>query len=116
FGLWYRGRGLEGWFKELLSIIGNGILRVIFRTPLSQFTMNCRMFHRAAWRSIATKEKGNMFLIEMIVAFRKAGYRITQIPVRFHARKYGQSKMRLGRESIRFLFVLGKLTWQYWIG
>lgn len=116
FGEWCKGRGFEGKSKEILSIAGNALLRVLFRARLSQFTMNCRIFRRTAWRSIKTKEKGNIFLIEMIVAMRKKGYRITQVPVKFRNRKYGESKMRLGGESIRFFQVLGRLVWNYWVG
>jgi len=113
FGSWCKNRGMEGFTKECLSIAGNGLLRILFGAPLSQFTMNCRAFTRSSWRSITIKEKGNIFLIEMIVAMKKQGVRIAQVPVQFTDRKHGLSKMRLGIESIRFIRVLGRLVWEY---
>lgn len=110
----YQKNSLKSYMKETLSLCGNFVLRTLFQTKLTHLSMNCRAVRKRAWRAIQTKEKGNLFLIEMIVQLKKKNYRITQIPIKFVDRKYGETKMQLGRQSFRFFLVIGRLAWQYW--
>lgn len=107
----YEQRYIKTIIKHMLSNMANALIRVLFGTTLNDYSLNCRAMRRKAWNAIRTTENGNAFLIEMIIKMHFAGFKITQIPVVFHDRVYGQSKIRFLREGIRFLsktFALAK--------
>ena len=84
--------------KQLTSKAANIILNLFISVNVSDFSANCRAIRKSLWKKLKLKEKTNIWLIEMIVesAIHKAS--ILQIPVTFKDRRYGTSKLRLGRE------------------
>ena len=109
----YEQRHVKTAVKRVLSSIGNGLISVLFGTRLTDYSLNCRVMRRKVWKSLRTEEDGNTFLIEVIIKIHFAGYRVTQIPVVFRDRIYGQSKIRFLREGIRFLYRLCVLAKDY---
>ncbi len=84
--------------KYAVSRLGNDLLRALFRVPVHDFSVNCRAIRRDTWRSFTTKENGNFFLFEMIFLAQKAGARVGEVPVTFHDRRYGNSKINHATE------------------
>lgn len=84
--------------KQLTSKVANAILNFFIHVNVSDFSANCRAIRKSLWKKLKLKEKTNIWLIEMIVesAIHKAS--ILQIPVRFRDRRYGTSKLLLGKE------------------
>lgn len=109
----YEQRHIKTAVKRVLSSIGNGLISMLFGTRLTDYSLNCRVMRRKAWKSIRTEEDGNTFLIEVIIKVHFAGYKVAQIPVVFRDRVYGQSKIRFLREGIRFLYRLCVLAKEY---
>jgi hypothetical protein len=48
--------------------------------------------------------------MEFIVKAYRKGYKITEIPVTFFDRRFGKSKIKHGKESIRYFFKLFKYS------
>ena len=109
----YEQRHIKTAIKRALSNVGNGLITALFGTRLTDYSLNCRVMRRKAWKSVRTEEDGNTFLIEVIIKMHFAGYRVAQIPVVFRDRVYGQSKIRFVREGIRFLYRLSVLAKDY---
>jgi dolichol-phosphate mannosyltransferase len=92
------GGDVVGWSKhrEWLSRAGNLYTRLMLSTPLSDLTGGFK-----AWRSDllakvhaeTTESHGYGFQIEMTTRARAVGARIVEVPIVFHEREAGTSKM-----------------------
>jgi dolichol-phosphate mannosyltransferase len=94
--------------KRLVSAGANRVLRSLVRVGVTDFSVDCRAIRRELWERLALRERTNIWLIEMVVESAAHGARIGEIPVRFRDRRFGASKLRLGRE----IFVTGwRVLW-----
>jgi dolichol-phosphate mannosyltransferase len=98
----------QGKTKKWVSKNGNKIIRLATGIEASDFTANLRAIRRDAWKQIRTQEKTNTFLMEMILKCKYGGMRVTEIPVVFKARVYGESKFNLRVEAPKFLIKMVK--------
>lgn len=101
------------WTKHLVSLLGNRTLRTLTGIPLDDFTANFRVFTKQVWDTIDTEENTNSLLFEMILKAYVKGYSVGQVPVAFHDRLYGSSKLRLSLEAPKFFVKLLKYLWRY---
>lgn len=101
------------WIKHAVSLMGNRVLGMCTGIPLDDFTANFRVFTRDAWESIETQENTNALLFEMILKAYVKGYSVGQIPVAFHDRRYGSSKLKLSLEAPKFLRKLLVFLWRH---
>ncbi|MFI5209167.1 MAG: polyprenol monophosphomannose synthase [Gemmatimonadales bacterium] len=91
--------------RLLLSLGANAYARWITGLPLTDSTGGFKCFRRAVLQAIdldAVRSNGYAFQIEMSFRAWKKGFRITEVPIIFHDRVEGQSKMnkRIVREAI----------------
>lgn len=112
-GSFYETPNRTIWFKHLVSLAGNRTLRALTGIPLDDFSGNFRAFTKRAWDAIDTHENTNSLLFEMILKAYVKGCKVQQIPVAFHDRRYGASKLRLSWEAPKFFMKLMKYLWQY---
>ncbi len=100
--------------KRLVSSISNWIIRTLVHVGVSDFSVDCRAIRRPLWQRLALRERTNIWLIEMIIEAAIHGARIGEIPITFSDRRFGESKLRLGREVAltgwRVLAMIGR----YW--
>ncbi len=89
--------------KYYCSKLGNIFVKRISGLPLNDVSANFRAIKQIVWRNLKTKEKTNFFLFEMIAIAVKKKFVVTDLPVAFHERKFGQSKLAIGREIPKFL-------------
>ena len=89
--------------KGLVSSIGNSTISFISGLGIRDFSANFRAIKREVWKSISVKEKTNSILLEMIMKCHYGGHRVTEIPVSFSERIYGESKLNLAIEAPKFL-------------
>ena len=89
--------------KRLVSASANWVLRSLVPVGVSDFSVDCRAIRRELWQELVLRERTNIWLIEMVVEAAIHGARIGEIPVTFRDRRFGDSKLRLGRE----VFVTG---------
>jgi dolichol-phosphate mannosyltransferase len=99
--------------RLLLSYSANIYARVVTGLPLWDSTGGFKCFRRKVLEAIdlsAVKSNGYAFQIEMSFRAWKRGFRIVEIPIVFHDRTEGQSKMskRIVREAI---WMVWRLRW-----
>lgn len=106
--------------RLLLSLGANAYARWITGLPLTDSTGGFKCFRRSVLQAIeldAVRSNGYAFQIEMSFRAWKKGFRIVEVPIIFHDRVEGQSKMnkRIVREAIwmvwwlRLQALLGRL-------
>lgn len=91
--------------RLLLSLGANLYARIITGLPLTDLTGGFKCFRRAVLEAIdldQVRSNGYAFQIEMSFRAWKKGFRLQEIPIIFHDRVEGQSKMskRIVREAI----------------
>ena len=105
------GGGVAGWdLKRKLVSKGANILADFLLNPgVSDLTGSFRLYERYVLENILHKVtcKGYAFQMEIIVLAKKAGYHISEVPITFVDRVYGESKLG-GKEII--LYAKGLLT------
>jgi dolichol-phosphate mannosyltransferase len=98
----------------LLSKFGNWYASTLLRLPDStDLTSGYRCYTRKALEAAdldTIRSNGYAFQIEMVYRLRKAGLRIIEIPIIFHERRGGTSKMnrKIVREAA---FLPFRLKW-----
>ena len=87
------------WYRKLLSTLGNGVLRFIFREyNVTDYTSGYKIFTREVYDVIKHelgKHQGYVFTISITLESLRNGIAIAQVPYHFSDRQYGKSKMAL---------------------
>lgn len=99
--------------KKIISKMGNIFLRLTTMIPVHDFSANCRGLKNSVWRKIAVKSKDNFMLFETIWRTYKIRGSIAEVPVKFFDRKFGSSKLRLGKEFFIFFRQFFRLYFGY---
>jgi len=91
--------------------IGNpilsGMLKLLFRTGISDSHCGMRAFTRAAWESMSLQTTGMEFASEMVVSALRGGLRIVEIPITYRPR-IGESKLSGVKDAwrhVRFMLL-----------
>ena len=93
--------------KNHLSEMGNWMVRFMSGMgKIRNFNTNFRIIRRSTWQAVHTNEDRNFFLFETIIKAQKAGAKITEIPVTFYNRKFGQSKLNFFKEAPKYFWKL----------
>jgi dolichol-phosphate mannosyltransferase len=95
------GGGTENWspLRKVISQGGSLYSRLILGLPYRDLTGGFKCFRRRVLERIDLSEvdsTGYAFQIEMTYLAHQAGFRIVEIPITFHERRAGQSKMGPG--------------------
>jgi glycosyltransferase involved in cell wall biosynthesis len=98
---WVPGGRVENWSRgrQLLSRAGNLYARIALGLPLRDATAGYRVFRRATLQGIDLKgvtSQGYCFQIDLAWRAYRAGFRVAEVPIVFHEREHGTSKMDLG--------------------
>ena len=101
------GGGVSGWewHRRMLSRGGCLYARTILGVPVQDLTGGFKCFRRAVLEAIDfadVQADGYGFQIEMTYRALKAGFRVKEIPITFHERRAGASKMdtRIAAEAV----------------
>ncbi|MGI8600942.1 MAG: polyprenol monophosphomannose synthase [Chitinophagaceae bacterium] len=110
-----KGGGVKNWPKNRIALSKGASLytRLILWMPLEDPTAGFICYKKEVLESINLNEIhfiGYAFQIEMKFAAWKLGFKITEIPIHFEDRKYGESKMSKGIVKEGILGVL-QLRW-----
>jgi dolichol-phosphate mannosyltransferase len=110
-----KGGGIYNWPKDRIALSKGGSLytRMILWTPVRDQTAGFVCFRREVLETINLDEihfVGYAFQIEMKFAAWKLGFKLTEVPIQFTDRQYGESKMNRGIIKEGVLGVL-KLRW-----
>ncbi|XP_054152758.1 dolichol-phosphate mannosyltransferase subunit 1-like [Oppia nitens] len=89
--------GVYGWDfrRKLISRGANYLTQVLLRPGVSDLTGSFRLYKRQALEKLVEScvSKGYVFQMEMMVRANSLGYRISEVPISFVDRVYGESKM-----------------------
>jgi dolichol-phosphate mannosyltransferase len=101
------GGGVENWgrLRRLVSRGGSWYARVLLRVPVRDLTGGFKCFRRRVLEELdldAVHANGYGFQIELTYWAVQAGFSVKEIPIRFHERRQGHSKMtpRIALEAV----------------
>ncbi|HWB65657.1 MAG TPA: polyprenol monophosphomannose synthase [Mycobacteriales bacterium] len=102
------GGNVAGWSlrRELLSRSGNAYAQLMLGSPIRDLTGGFKAWRADLLRRVdvaATTSDGYAFQVEMTMRALRAGARIVELPIVFHERSAGRSKMsgRIAFEALR---------------
>jgi dolichol-phosphate mannosyltransferase len=92
------GGGVENWhpLRRAVSRAGCEYARRVLRVPVRDLTGGFKCFRAGALRAIdyeSVRAQGYAFQVELTYRTLLAGLRVTELPIVFHERREGQSKM-----------------------
>ena len=92
------GGGVENWglVRRTLSRGGSWYARAVLRVPVRDLTGGFKCFRREVLETIALHDvhaDGYGFQIELTYRAIQAGFRVLELPIKFHERRVGNSKM-----------------------
>eukprot|EP01135_Chromosphaera_perkinsii_P002418 Nk52_evm24s223 gene=Nk52_evmTU24s223 len=97
--------GVFGWDlrRKTISCGANYVTQVLLSPPVSDVTGSFRLYRKEALLRIMSEctSKGYVFQMEVIVRAAALGYKVSQVPIAFVDRVYGESKMGVG-EIVQF--------------
>ena len=110
------GGAIQGWgpLRYANSHVANRIARWVTGVALSDTTNGLRLFRREVLETIdlnALLSRGYSVILETNYLAQRAGFRLRELPITFHRRAAGMSKMGL-REISRFCLFLLRLRLQ----
>ena len=98
--------GVSGWDlkRKVISRGANYVTQVLLRPGVSDLTGSFRLYKKTVLSDLVSKcaSKGYVFQMEMIARGRQLGYSISEVPISFVDRVYGQSKLG-GNEIVQFV-------------
>jgi len=97
-------------WRKGLSAWGNLYARTILGLDLRDMTTGYRLWRREALQGMPLDEirsNGYVFLVEMVFVATKRGLRLSEVPIHFDDRRFGQSKM-----SLRIQLEAAARVWQ----
>jgi dolichol-phosphate mannosyltransferase len=108
-----QGSQIHGWgpFRYLNSHVANGLARLFTGVPACDATNGLRLFRRQVLETInlnTTLSRGYSIILETNYRSTRAGFSIAEVPITFHPRTAGKSKMGI-REILRFCLFLLRL-------
>ncbi len=100
---------VPGW-RLILSRGCSLLYQVLSPVRLYTYTSVFRAYRRPVVQNISFKSNGFVSAAEMIFSAAELGYRIVEVPMILHARKVGQSKMKIARTIRMHLQVMRELV------
>ncbi|KAI8800182.1 dolichol-phosphate mannosyltransferase-like protein [Cladochytrium replicatum] len=114
-GTRYAGNGgVYGWDlrRKLISRGANYLATVALSPGVTDLTGSFRLYKKHAFEKLiaATKSKGYVFQMEIIVRARQLGLTIGEVPITFVDRVFGESKLG-GDEIVNYMKGIWMLFW-----
>lgn len=99
---------LHGTFDETLRLMGSSFITACinwkFKVRLSESQNGFRAIKTDLLKKLKLKEKITTIEQEMIIKTLKLGYRMSEVPTHERRRFFGESNIRLGRVSFRYVY------------
>lgn len=108
----YTRKGVDfrvSWARKVLSLASIFFVRTILGVPVRDPNSGFRAFKREVLEGISLetlKAKGPEIVHEVLMRAYKKGFRIQEVPIHFHDRRAGTSKLTLGQLPKSLLFAL----------
>jgi dolichol-phosphate mannosyltransferase len=99
--------------KRFFNRLMNKLIQVMFWTPFNDMTNAFKAYRREVIQHCGPFYASHFNItIEMSLSALIRKYRIAQIPISWHGRTWGSSKLRLGQMGRRYLCILLKLFFE----
>jgi dolichol-phosphate mannosyltransferase len=108
------GRMRCSWPRRMLSKFAHWYARMWLKLPLTDVTSGFRLLSARfveRWLSVDRMSGGYCVQIETAWLASRNGFRITELPIEFHARRSGRSKLS-ARVLLEALWVVPALRWR----
>lgn len=99
--------GVPAW-RLLLSKGCSRFYQVIAPVKLYTYTSVFRAYRRPVIESIVFEENGFVSAAEVLIRAAEKGFKIVEVPMTLHARKIGQSKMKVARTIRQHLALMAR--------
>jgi glycosyltransferase involved in cell wall biosynthesis len=86
----YRLDRVEGGLRKLNAAAWNGLVRLLFRTPVRDVDCAFKLFKREVFDVIRVEAEGAMISTELLARAVRAGFRIHEVGVHHYERKHGK--------------------------
>jgi dolichol-phosphate mannosyltransferase len=95
---------------KLASKLGQYANRIFLGMSETDSSHSFRMFRKSVFDAIKgqMRSEGNVFLIEFLLRAKRNGAGVSEVPIVYGERTYGETKLRVGKESLRYLRFLFK--------
>ena len=92
------------WVANFASKLGWYSSRMVFGLKETDTSHSFRLFKKELFDRIADKldQEGNVYLIQFLYEAAKAGAKITEISIVYGKRIYGETKLKVSKEAIRY--------------
>ena len=90
---WLKGQKFYGYgrFKKLLNFCAQIFLKVLFISPLTDFTNPVQIAPSELYKSLSLESTGFSILLELVLKPLKLGYEFEEVPSNCYSRKQGKS-------------------------
>jgi dolichol-phosphate mannosyltransferase len=107
------GGGVENWhpMRRLVSRAGCAYARLVLRVPVRDLTGGLKCFRADALRAVdfaTVRSQGYAFQVELTYRALRRGLRVQELPIVFHERREGESKMTW-RIAVEAAFMVPRL-------
>ncbi len=104
----WRQKREDSWLKKISSAIGNGVRNGLTGETIQDSACTLRAFKRECVQTIPVFNGMHRFLSTLV---KMEGYRIIEVPVTHHPRKFGKSKYNIRNRMIRSFVDLLAVRW-----
>jgi glycosyltransferase involved in cell wall biosynthesis len=104
----WRQRREDSWLKKISSIIGNSVRNWISGEAIQDSACTLRVFKKECINGIPMFNGMHRFLSTLV---KMRGYRIIEIPVSHHPRRFGKSKYNIRNRIVRSFIDLLAVRW-----
>ncbi len=104
----WRHKREDSWLKKISSAIGNGVRNGLTGETIRDSACTLRAFKRECVHGIPLFNGMHRFLSTLV---KMEGYRIIEVPVSHHPRKFGKSKYNIRNRMIRSFVDLLAVRW-----
>jgi len=104
----WRQKREDSWLKKMSSKIGNSVRNWLSGEDIRDSACTLRAFKRECIQEIPVFNGMHRFLSTLV---KMAGYRIIEVPVSHHPRKFGKSKYNIRNRMVRGFIDLLAVRW-----
>lgn len=100
--------------RKALSQSCSRLYRALLRSELHCYTSIFRAYRREVVENIPVTSNGFVAVAEFLVAALRAGYKVSEMPVRLDRRIHGESKINVFASIKSHLRLMSRLAWMAW--
>jgi len=91
------------------SFLGQFITRFATGFTETDTSHSFRMFKKKVFEAVKGEltQEGNVFLIQFLMQAKRQGFRVTEVPIEYGKRIYGETKLKVFKEGLRYLGFVG---------